>query len=61
MSVDVAVVRAADDELVGALARLLPQLSGKAGALDRDAVERVRAGEAVTVLTARWEGRVVAW
>lgn len=59
MSVEVVVVRAADDELVAAFARLLPQLSSTAGALDRDAVGRLLGCNANTLLAARVEGTVV--
>ncbi|WP_255950547.1 GNAT family N-acetyltransferase [Streptomyces odontomachi] len=59
MSVEVVVVRAADDELVAAFARLLPQLSSTAGALDRDAVGQLLGCNANTLLAARVEGTVV--
>ncbi|WP_174855977.1 hypothetical protein [Streptomyces hyaluromycini] len=49
MSVEVAVVREADDESVEALARLLPQLSSTAGPLDRGAVRALLSSDANTV------------
>ncbi|MFG3304521.1 GNAT family N-acetyltransferase [Streptomyces wuyuanensis] len=59
MSVDVAVVREANDESVAAFARLLPQLSNTADPLDHEAVRRLLAADANTVLMARVEGEVV--
>ncbi|MFK0151271.1 GNAT family N-acetyltransferase [Streptomyces sp. NPDC090499] len=59
MSVEVAVVREADDESVEALARLLPQLSSTAGPLDREAVGALLDSDANTVLVARVDGEVV--
>ncbi|MEU2259061.1 GNAT family N-acetyltransferase [Streptomyces sp. NPDC019645] len=60
MSVEVSVVREANDESVGAFARLLPQLSSTAGPLDHEAVGRLLTGDATTtVLLARVEGEVV--
>lgn len=59
MSVEVAVVREANDELVEACARLLPQLSSTAVPLDREAVGRLLASDANTVLVARVEGEAV--
>lgn len=59
MSVEVAVVREADDEMVEAFARLLPQLSSSAAPLDHDSLQRVLAADASTVLVARVDGRVV--
>ncbi|MEU0657360.1 GNAT family N-acetyltransferase [Streptomyces albogriseolus] len=59
MSVEVVVVREANDESVEAFARLLPQLSSTASPLDREAVQRLLASDANTVLVARVEGEVV--
>ncbi|MFF7715121.1 GNAT family N-acetyltransferase [Streptomyces sp. NPDC007988] len=59
MSVEVSVVREANDESVEAFARLLPQLSNAAGPLHREAVGRLLTGDATTVLLARVEGEVV--
>jgi ribosomal protein S18 acetylase RimI-like enzyme len=59
MSIEVAVAHQANDELVEACARLLPQLSTTAGSLDREAVGRLLASDANTVLVARFEGKVV--
>jgi ribosomal protein S18 acetylase RimI-like enzyme len=59
MSVDVVVVREANDESVAAFARLLPQLSGTAKQLGYEAVRRLLACDANTVLMARVDGVVV--
>jgi ribosomal protein S18 acetylase RimI-like enzyme len=59
MTVEIQTVREADDELVAALTRLLPQLSGSAGPLRRDVVVRLLASDAATVLVARVDGRIV--
>ncbi|MFJ8039913.1 GNAT family N-acetyltransferase [Kitasatospora sp. NPDC096147] len=59
MSVQVGIAREADGELVAAFARLLPQLSSSAVPLDREAVARLLACSANTVLLARLEGRIV--
>ncbi|MDX3095058.1 GNAT family N-acetyltransferase [Streptomyces sp. ME01-24h] len=59
MSLEVAVVREADDEMVEAFTRLLPQLSAGAAPPDRASLSRLLAAEANTVLVARVDGRVV--
>ncbi|MEU5859972.1 MULTISPECIES: GNAT family N-acetyltransferase [unclassified Nonomuraea] len=59
MGVEVGVVREVDQELVDAFGVLLPQLSASAEPLDRAALERVVRSEAITVLTARLDGRIV--
>ncbi len=59
MSADIEIVSAADDELVAAFGRLLPQLSGSAAPLDRTALSRLIASDAVTILVARCEGAIV--
>ncbi|MGW2395896.1 GNAT family N-acetyltransferase [Kitasatospora sp. NPDC001664] len=59
MSVLVDIAREADGELVEAFARLLPQLSGSAEPLDREAVAGLLACSANTVLLARLDGRIV--
>jgi len=55
----VEVVRDADDELVAAFARLLPQLSHTAKPLDHDGVARMLAHDANTVFVARIDGAIV--
>ncbi|WP_433889291.1 GNAT family N-acetyltransferase [Streptomyces sp. CA-111067] len=57
--VDVRVVREADDQIVAALGRLLPQLSSGAQPLDAAAVEALLAADALTVLAASVGGRIV--
>ncbi|GGS79267.1 GNAT family N-acetyltransferase [Nonomuraea spiralis] len=59
MGVEVEIVREVDQELVDAFAVLLPQLSASAGPLDHAALDRVVRNEAITVLTARLDGRIV--
>ncbi|MFF3959344.1 GNAT family N-acetyltransferase [Streptomyces sp. NPDC001890] len=59
MSVEVEVVRGATDEVVEAIARLLPQLSSTAGVPDRDSVAALLRSDATTLLMARIEGRAV--
>ncbi|MFI2211348.1 GNAT family N-acetyltransferase [Streptomyces sp. NPDC020141] len=59
MSVEAEVVREATDEVVEAVTRLLPQLSGSAPAPDRESVDRLLRSEANTLLLARAEGRAV--
>jgi ribosomal protein S18 acetylase RimI-like enzyme len=59
MSVEIDVVREASDETVAALARLLPQLSGTAAPPDREALARILACDANTLLVARAEGAIV--
>ncbi|MEV4078677.1 hypothetical protein AB0J43_00085 [Nonomuraea fuscirosea] len=57
MSVEVEHVRKARDEILAALGRLLPQLSTSAKALDREAVGRLLALDANTVLRSRTKVR----
>lgn len=59
MSAEIEVVREVSDEVVAALARLLPQLSTTAKPLDHEAVARLVASEATTVLVARVQGRII--
>ncbi|MDG4864705.1 GNAT family N-acetyltransferase, partial [Streptomyces sp. T-3] len=59
MTVAVEVVRQASDELVDALAGLLPQLSTSAAPLDFAAIDRLARSEATTLLVARVEGEIV--
>ncbi|MFI7043913.1 GNAT family N-acetyltransferase [Streptosporangium sandarakinum] len=59
MDVEIEILREASDEVVAALGLLLPQLSATAGAPDREAVARLLAFEANTVLAARLRGRIV--
>jgi ribosomal protein S18 acetylase RimI-like enzyme len=58
-TVDVEVVQSPTDEIVAAFARLLPQLSRTAAALDRTAVARMLACDANTVFMARVAGEIV--
>ncbi|MFG3530972.1 GNAT family N-acetyltransferase [Streptomyces sp. NPDC047917] len=59
MSVEVQVVREATDEVVEAIARLLPQLSSTAGVPDGESVTRLLRSDANTLLLARVDGRAV--
>jgi ribosomal protein S18 acetylase RimI-like enzyme len=59
MKIEVDIALEADGELVGALGRLLPQLSGAARPLDAEAVARVLACDANTILVARGDGQIV--
>ncbi|MEU2671145.1 GNAT family N-acetyltransferase [Streptomyces sp. NPDC007164] len=59
MSVEVQVVREATDEVVEAIARLLPQLSSTAGTPDAESVARLLRSDANTLLLARVDGRAV--
>ncbi|MET9661370.1 GNAT family N-acetyltransferase [Streptomyces sp. NPDC006510] len=59
MSVEVEVVREATDEVVEAIARLLPQLSRTAGMPDHESVAQLLRSDANTLLVARIEGRAV--
>jgi ribosomal protein S18 acetylase RimI-like enzyme len=59
MTPTIEVAGAATDDLVQALAKLLPQLSTTAGSLDRDEVARLLAHEANTLLVARASGGIV--
>ncbi|WLW50942.1 GNAT family N-acetyltransferase [Streptomyces sp. YU58] len=57
--VRVEIAGSADQELVDALARMLPQLSQTAAPLDLAAVGRILSCDANTVLVARAAGRIV--
>src|SRR5215469_7206795 len=57
--VTVEVVHTVTDELVDALARLIPQLSKSSTPPDRAALDRIIGSPAATVLIARSEGRIV--
>jgi ribosomal protein S18 acetylase RimI-like enzyme len=59
MSAEIEVVREVSDEVVAALARLLPQLSTTAKPLDHEAVARLVAFEATTVLVARVRNQII--
>ncbi len=59
MSVEIERVGEADGELVAAFARLLPQLSGAKPPLDHEALARLLACDANTVLAARVDGEIV--
>ncbi|HYB88517.1 MAG TPA: GNAT family N-acetyltransferase [Streptosporangiaceae bacterium] len=61
MSVDIEVVQEASDEVAGALARLLPQLSTSAQPPDKAAVQKIVASEATTLLAARLDGKIVGF
>ena len=58
MSVDVEVVRSVTDELVQAFARLLPQLSRSAPALDADTLHALVSWPGNHLLVARVDGRI---
>jgi len=59
MTVLVEVATQADDELVEAFGRLLPQLSGSATPLDGPAITRMLDHDANTLFVARSDGRIV--
>ncbi len=59
MSAEIEVVSKADDELVAAFGRLLPQLSSSAVPLDLDALSELLDCDANTVLVARSGGAIV--
>lgn len=59
MGVVVEVVREATDEVVKAMGRLLPQLSGSATPVDKEALGRLVAWAGNTILIARVEGEIV--
>jgi ribosomal protein S18 acetylase RimI-like enzyme len=59
MTVDVQEIREANDEVVSAFRRLLPQLSRSAAPLDRPAVDRMVSHDANTVFVARVDGEIV--
>ena len=59
MSVDVEVVREATGEVASAMRNLLPQLSASAVQPDQAAVERIVSSDAITLLAARLDGRIV--
>jgi ribosomal protein S18 acetylase RimI-like enzyme len=59
MSVEIEAVHEVSGEVVEAFGRLLPQLSSGAEVLDRDAIRRVVACDANTVLVARLDGKLV--
>lgn len=55
----VEVLREVTDEVVGAFARLVPQLSATAAPPDRAALDRIVSSPADTLLIARHEGKIV--
>ncbi|MEV0636780.1 GNAT family N-acetyltransferase [Streptomyces sp. NPDC050619] len=57
--IQVEIVRAADQELVDAFGRMLPQLSRAAASLDLAAVDRILTCDTNTVLVARSGGAIV--
>jgi ribosomal protein S18 acetylase RimI-like enzyme len=57
--VEIEVLREVTDDVVAAFARLLPQLSGSAGAPDRAGLSRVVAAGSNTVLVALSAGQIV--
>lgn len=59
MAVEVEVVKAVDDELVSAFARLLPQLSRSAKPLDAAALGELVAWQSNRLLIARINGQIV--
>jgi len=59
MDIRVEVAREVDDELVGAFARLLPQLSSSATPLDSAALQRMVSCDAATLLVARTADAIV--
>lgn len=59
MKIDVELAQKADQELLDAFGRLLPQLSASARPLDAEAVGRVLGCDANTVLVARGDGVIV--
>jgi ribosomal protein S18 acetylase RimI-like enzyme len=61
VSVNVEVVREANDEVTAAMRRLLPQLSASAAPPDQAAVQRVVGSEATTLLAARLDGQIVGF
>jgi ribosomal protein S18 acetylase RimI-like enzyme len=59
MSVEVRAVHQVTDELVAAVGRLLPQLSGSAAALDAGHLTRIVGHQAITLLVARGRSGIV--
>jgi ribosomal protein S18 acetylase RimI-like enzyme len=59
VSVDVEVVREATGEVAAAMRNLLPQLSASAVQPDQAAVQRIVSSDAITLLAARLDGRIV--
>jgi ribosomal protein S18 acetylase RimI-like enzyme len=59
MRVEVQAVHQVTDELVAAVGRLLPQLSGSAAALDADELTRIIGHQAISLLVARGEHGIV--
>jgi ribosomal protein S18 acetylase RimI-like enzyme len=59
MRVEVQAVHQVTDELVAAVGRLLPQLSGSAAALDADQLTRIVGHQAISLLVARGERGIV--
>jgi ribosomal protein S18 acetylase RimI-like enzyme len=59
MRVEVEAVRQVTDELVEAVGRLLPQLSGSAAPLGRDELTRIAGHQAITLFVARRGGVIV--
>ncbi len=59
MDIRVEIAREADQELVDAFGRLLPQLSSTAKPLDREALARMTASDANTLLVARTPDAIV--
>ena len=61
MSVNVEVVREANDEVAQAMRRLMPQLSASAAPPDRAAVQRIVGSDATTLLAATLDGKIVGF
>ncbi len=61
VSVNVEVVREANDEVTAAMCQLVPQLSTTAGPPERTAVQMIVGSEATTLLAARLDGKIVGF
>jgi ribosomal protein S18 acetylase RimI-like enzyme len=58
-SIEVAEATVVDDDLVGAMARLVPQLSSSGSLPDAEALEAIVASDSVALLVAVFEGVIV--
>ena len=61
VSVNVEVVREANNEVTAAMRQLVPQLSTTAGPPETAAVQRIVGSEATTLLAARLDGKIVGF
>lgn len=59
MTVEISICETVDDEVVGALSRLIPQLSSSNPAPDAEALSRIVEHRASTLFLARIDGRIV--